>query len=112
MHKLIQARIHALPTEDDAHTHKSPARYIHDYDCRVGNTPTITREKYLFLAKQSPRTTLEITADAIAKKKYRKLQLPTTRPFRIVSIRSNTYTSPNRQSSTSRKWKYIRDTSR
>lgn len=49
--KLIQERIHALRAKVDSHVRKSQARYKHDYDRRVRETPTCTKGNYVFLDK-------------------------------------------------------------
>lgn len=92
MPKLIQAHIFLLRAKGDAHTRKSQARYKHEYDSLVRKTPTFKNWSYVFLDRSPLRATLDITADAIAKKTYHN-ESRTMRPSCIISVQSIIVTS-------------------
>lgn len=87
---MIQARILALRSKTDEHLRKSQARYKHDYDRRVRETPTFHKGKYVFPDKPPLANVSNSPAEMLAWKPHNKLQSRTTGPFRVVSEQKDT----------------------
>lgn len=68
------------------------ARYKSDYGRQVRETPFIQFGNHDFIDRPLLKTTSESSAGALRSNTYDKLQLRTSKPHRILSVRANIVT--------------------